>query len=291
MKAGSLRLSVLLTCLNAADSIGGQLEAIAGQEWDGSWEVVVSDGGSTDGTPELVETFRGRLPGLKVLDASDARGIAHGFNVAAAGAEGGAFLFCEADDELAPGCLAAVGRALEQHELIACRGDVTRLNEPWVQASRDPLEGLQRVWFPPYLEHASSMGLGVRRELFERLAGFDEDFEALQDADFCLRAQLAGAALVYVPEAVVYYRFRSRPGEIYRQGRLYAECFAQLQRKYAGTGGPLSGRWLWPLRGWKPILRALPASVRRAGRGRLAFALGWQVGRLRGSLRHRVLAR
>jgi hypothetical protein len=44
------------------------------------------------------------------------------------------------------------------------------------------------------------------------------------------------------------------------------------------------------LRGWKPILHALPSVHRRAGRAKLAWHLGWQVGRFVGSARYRVLA-
>jgi glycosyltransferase involved in cell wall biosynthesis len=54
-----LRLSVVIPCLNAAATIGVQLEALAGQSWEGEWEVVVADNGSTDGSQAIVESYRG----------------------------------------------------------------------------------------------------------------------------------------------------------------------------------------------------------------------------------------
>jgi GT2 family glycosyltransferase len=283
-------VSVLLTCLNAADTIGAQLDALASQTWQGSWEVVVADAGSSDDTVAVVETYRARLPELRIVDATGGSGIAHGLNVAAGAAQGDVLVICEADDEVAGGWLAAMVNSLERDELVASHGDVTKLNDPEVQASRVVIEGLQPSWFPPYLPHASTLGLGVRRELFERLGGFDENFKAMQDADFCFRAQLAGAQLVYARDAVVFYRFRSRPRDVYRQARLYAESFAQLQRKYKPRGSRVPGQWKWPLKNWRPIVGALVQVGRRGGMIRLAWAVGWQVGRLRGSLRHRVLA-
>lgn len=285
-----MTLSVLITCLNAADTIGGQLTALAEQTWSEPWEVVVADGGSTDGTVDVIESFAGRVPGLRVVDASDRKGIAHGFNVAAAAARGTCFAFCEADDEVGAGWVAAMGAALGRHELVGSPGDATKLNPSWVLTSRASEPRLQRVWFPPYLEHASTLGLGIRRELFDRIGGFDEAFLAMQDADLCFRAQLAGANLVLADDAVVHYRYRTRFADIYRQARLYAECFAQLQRKYEPPGNRLAGAWTWPFRHWRPIARKLASVGERTGRANLAWLLGWQVGRFRGSLKHRVFA-
>lgn len=50
------RLSVIIPCLNAADTIGKQLEALARQEWSEPWEVVILDNGSTDETLAVAET-------------------------------------------------------------------------------------------------------------------------------------------------------------------------------------------------------------------------------------------
>jgi GT2 family glycosyltransferase len=283
-------LSVLMPCLNAADTIALQLEALAGQTWSEPWEVVVADGGSTDGTLDVLAEYEKRLPRLRVVDASDAPGIAHAFNVAAHAAAGTLFAFCEADDEVTPGWVAAIAEGLRSHELVACRDEVTKLNDPWVRETRRPLEGLQSSWFPPYLPHASTLGLAARRELFERIGGFDEAFRAMQDVDFCFRAQLAGAELVYLPQAVVHYRYRTSLRGIYRQARVYAQGFAQLQRKYTPRGTRLPGQWKWPVTHWRPILRELRNVRTRAGRARIAWGLGWQAGRYRGSLKHRVLA-
>jgi glycosyltransferase involved in cell wall biosynthesis len=290
----SVDVSVALTCLNAAEHLTGQLDALRRQETDVRWEIVVADGGSTDGTLALLRQFQvdEHGPRLRVVDASDKRGIAHGFNVAARSSRGDRILFCEADDEVGEGWLDAMARALETNELVASRQDATRLNDTWVQEARVAgLEhGLQRSWFPPYLPHASTMGLGSRRELYERVGGFDESVPVLQDMDFCFAAQLAGATLVFVPDAVVHYRFRTRFVDIYRQARLYSEHLARIQRKYKPRGSSLPGEWKWPLRSWKPIFEHAARAHKRSERGALAWSLGWQVGRVRGSVKHRVLA-
>src|SRR3954466_4740554 len=102
------KLSVVIPCLNAASTLGVQLAALTHQSWPGGWEVIVADNGSTDGSREIVEGYRDPLPGLGVGDAGGRRGQAHARNLGATAATGDALLFCDADDEVAPGWMEAL---------------------------------------------------------------------------------------------------------------------------------------------------------------------------------------
>jgi len=53
-----MRLSVIIACLNGADTIGVQLKALANQQWSEPWEVIFADNGSTDGIVTIVEQCR-----------------------------------------------------------------------------------------------------------------------------------------------------------------------------------------------------------------------------------------
>ena len=286
----AVKVSVVMTSFNAADEIGQQLEALARQECPYPWELVISDGGSTDGTLEVIESYRDRFPHLRVVDASQKRGIGYGLNVAAAAARGDSLLFCEADDEVSDGWLRAMAEALEKHQFVASPAEVTKLNEPWVRESRYETGGLQHAWFPPYLPHASGLGLGIRRELFERIGGYDDAFLAMQDADICFRAQLAGAELVLVRDAPVHYRYRTTWSGIYKQARQIAVGYTLLQRKYKKPGMKVPSTWKWPLKNWLPVFRLVPRLHTRGGRAAFVWTLGWQAGRYAGSIKHRVLA-
>ena len=286
------RLSVVIPAYNATGTFGVQLDALAAQKWSKPWEVLVADNGSTDGTRELVESFTGRIPGLRVVDASARRGPPFALNLGARDADGEALAFCDADDEVAPGWIAAMGAALADEECVACRQEVDKLNEPWVLESRGPSimsDGVGlRLPFPPYLPHAPSSGLGVRRALHERVGGFDESLFANYDTDYCIRLQQLGVRIAFAPDALLQYRYRDDIGAIFSQARLYAETSALLQKRYA-TGAAVPA-WRWPVKHWRPLLRELVGSYRRGSRARLAWLAGWQVGRYAGSVRHRVLA-
>ena len=127
----------------------------------------------------------------------------------------------------------------------------------------------------------------MRKYVHERFGGFDESMAALFDVDYCIRLQLGGIELRLVPDAVMHYRYRERPRAIFDQARRYSEAAALLQKRY---GQPATTPLKWPFEHWKAVAKALPSAHRRSGRARVAWLLGWQLGRYRGSVRHRVLA-
>jgi glycosyltransferase involved in cell wall biosynthesis len=284
------RLSVVIPCFNDAETLGAQLEALARQEYDGWFEVIVADNGSTDDSPSVADRYRSKLPRLRVVDASGVRGAGRARNVGAAAAVGDALLFCDADDEVGAGWLKAMGHALQKHDFVASRHEIERLNEPSVQRTRRLPPPGEPLPYPPYLPHAGGSGLGVRRELFTAVGGFDESFIRLQDTDFCVRVQLAGTPLVFPEGAVVHCRYETRWLEIFRQARSYAEGNARLLARH-GSGQPnRRGWWKWPLRHWLAIAKAAATAWDPGARARLAWTLGWQVGRIRGTLRYHVPA-
>lgn len=285
-------LSVVIPCLNAADTLPGQLAALAAQQFAGEWEVIVADNGSSDGSRAVVESFRSRLPALRLADAGDRRGRAHARNVGAATASGNALLFVDADDEVAPGYLAAMAEALARHDFVACRYDSDSLNPEWARRTHTnpQRDGIARYDYPDYLPHAGGGGLGIRRALHEEVGGFDESMPALEDTDYCWRVQRAGHPLEFVPEAVVRIRHRHDLAGMFRQGWRTGRYNVMIYRKYRPLGMPRLGVLPGLLRWGKLLLRTPLLLLTRAGRSRWAWQLGWRLGRLQGCLLYRVAA-
>jgi GT2 family glycosyltransferase len=282
-------LSVVIPCLNSVATLPRQLDALAAQAWDGAWEVVVADNGSTDDSRMVAESHRDRLPGLTVVDASDRRGQAHARNAGARVASGDWLVFVDADDEVAPGYLAAMARALEEHDFVAARYDTDSLNPDWVRATRaaPQSEGLMN-WFD-FLPYAGGGGLGIRRAAFDKAGGFDEDYwRSGQDIDFCWRVQLTGIPLEFVPDATVRVQYRATLPGMYRQGRHYGRGEAYLHWKYRDAGMP--GTTIRQgVDQWRRLLRRLTRVRTRAELARWLRSAGNRVGRLQGSIRHRVV--
>ena len=294
-KGHPMRLSVIIPCFNAAGTIASQLEALAAQKWSEPWEIIISDNGSTDNTLSVVERYRDILPNMCVVDASARRGASHAKNAGAKASTAESLAFCDADDEVAPGWVAAMGKALMEHDIVACRMDISKLNPPWVLKSRrNPQEsGIQRYSYPPYLPHAGGGTLGVSRRLFGEIGGFDETCPLLEDTDFCWKTQLNGFQIHFEPEAVMCVRFRESLKGIYRQAKGYGEYNVKIYKRYLPLDMPrlsrMNGVQKWIRMAWG-FAKAVPVIRDKGDIAFWAWQWGYNIGRLKGSLKYRVFA-
>lgn len=291
--------SVIVACYNGAETLAEAIESIAVQRWDRPWEIIFADNGSTDASCAVFAGCAQRFPDvvMRLVDASERKGKVHALNLAIRAARGRSLLFCDADDTVAPGWLAAMGAALDQHAFVAARIDLTRLNPQWAQEERPhgQTQGLGVLNHAPFCVHAGGATLGFHRKLFDDVGDFDPAFAVLEDTDFCIRAHLKGHELRFVPDAVYNYRLRDTPEAVYRQAVSYARYRALLRRRYAPDEPFLApGPWL-RLFGDMANLgvsgfanRVLGRRQSPLARARLSRRLGWTVGDLRGALAFRV---
>ncbi len=259
-----MKLSVILPCYNGAETIAVQLEALAAQQWAGDWEVVVVNNGSSDRSIEIVETYRDRLPKLQIVDAykppGPRLGVPHSYNVGIQAAAGEAFLFCEADDQVAPGWLVAMAAALTHHDFVACRMDYQTLNEPWrLQGFGEGFQssGLCQLGFAPDYQFAIACTFGIRRHLYETVGELNPMLPCSFEADYCWRAQHHGFQLHFVPDAVVAYRLRHTFQGMFKQARGYGKDLIFLQRYYRA---PISK--IEVLRQTMQMIQGIPEGVR-----------------------------
>ncbi len=287
--AGGTRLSVVIPCGPRVQHLPGQLAALAAQSVPFAWEVILV-ANSRSAFPALrraAEGFAGRLPHLRLEDATRVPGPAHARNAGARIARAELLAFADADDEVGAGWAAAMAEAVGRHGFVASRLETRRLNPRW--ALENPqVQGLQTLWYPPYLPHASASGLGVRRGAHEAVGGFDEGWPGLEDTEYCIRMQRAGTALHFAPEAVVHYRMRSAPREVFAQARLWARYNLLLYRRYGSGSPPVPDPWGRYRRAWRRLCGQWLGIRRREDLLQASFALGWQVGTLAGCLRYRV---
>jgi glycosyltransferase involved in cell wall biosynthesis len=282
-------LSIVIPCKNGAAVIGDQLAALSRQKWEGSWEVIVADNGSTDNTAAVVQQHQRNLPVLRWVDASRRSGAAHARNSGVAAAHGRAVAFCDADDQVGCGWLSAMGSGLHRHPFVAARIETGKLNPPEIADTiKNPQgDGLQRVEYPPHLRHASGSSLGITRETHYAIGGFDEELPYLEDTDYCFRAQLQGIPLQFLPEAVVHYRFRARHQALFTQARHWGQYNVLMYKRYR-QNMRLENPWKRHLSRWYALVRRAPDLLQHQQRLAWMKTLGTQIGVLQGAIRYRV---
>jgi cellulose synthase/poly-beta-1,6-N-acetylglucosamine synthase-like glycosyltransferase len=283
-EAVSPMVSVVIACRNAESTLGVQLAALSAQRCAVSWDVIISDNGSTDGTVALARSYKSRLPGLTIVDSSQRPGAGYARNVGAAATQAPLLLFCDADDEVAPGWLAAMVNAAKRNDFVAGRFESKKLNDAATLRSR-PLQqdvSLQESPFGPGLPHAGAGNMAVNRALFLSVGGFDPEVGCLEDTDLSWRIQLTGATLVFCPEAIVHVRLRSSLSTMWAQGMAYGEASALLTKRFPRPAVAVSAITAPAEHQSNPVRTAIGLLQDNRNPGALLWAVGWHVGHRKG---------
>ncbi len=283
--------SVILCVRNGAATIGEQLAALAAQDHTETWELVVVDNGSSDGTVEVVRRWEPRLPRVTIVPASERTGLAYARNVGARAAQGRVFAFCDADDVADSGWLSALSVGAGEGEMVGGRLELDQLNGELALRWRtvpDRTDVLPTAL--GYLPFAVGANFAIRRDAFEAVGGCDERFVACgDDLDLSWRIQRAGGSLVPCPEAIMHYRLRTDVRAVVRQRYRYGQAEALLRLKFSDAIPPVA-----PRARARSVARLLGHSGELVGgagrRGAWLAQAGHLAGQLRGSARYRVLA-
>ena len=285
-----MKLSVIIPCFNAGDTIGMQLDAFASQEWSQPWELIVADNGSTDNTLAIVQEYQQKIPQLRVVDASSKSGAAHARNIGAKNAKSEALAFCDADDVVSSGWVAAIGEALEKYDYVGGRNEHWKLNKPWLVEMYGCEEGDGVFFDHPYLPLVSGNNFGVKRKLHEGIGGFDEKLLRLQDVDYAWRLQEAGAEIHEIKEAVIHFRFRATISDTCRRAWQSGSYEALLYKKHRPMGMPQLIYWTTLLK--TAIMFPIWFVVRVRDKASLVKLLGelcWRAGQFWGCVQHNYL--
>ncbi len=187
-------------------------------------EVIVAD----DGDPRLsqAELATLRRPRYRTLALASAGGDAAVRNAAVASARGRHLIFLDDDTVLTGDWLTPMRRALARAPRAGVIGNVHR--DAWTGLldhagisfgpENDPVPFGRDLPSPPTGEWSRWPAAGgacclMRRDLFQRLGGFDEAFgDGFEDIDFCLRAGEVGRQHYVAHRSVIYHHLNASPG-------------------------------------------------------------------------------
>ena len=237
-------VSVVLCVRNGAATLDRQLDALAAQDVDGAWEIVLVDNGSTDGTNALATARTAQMPRLRLVrEARPGLNRARNRGVRAAAAD--RLLCCDADDEVGRTWVREMVSALDHFDIVGGALEP----HPHVRAGGGWFECPQTSALPTLFGEAYAVGasLGFTRRVFEAMDGFDESFGmGADEVDFCLRARRAGFSIGFVPRAVARYGVKETTAALMRQRFNYGRGYQRLLAKYDCAGwidSPRRDRW------------------------------------------------
>jgi glycosyltransferase involved in cell wall biosynthesis len=256
-------ITVVIPARDAAAALPATLDALRGAD------VVVVDNGSRDDTAAVALAHGARV----VREPRRSRARAR--NAGAAASTRALLAFLDADCVPSPRWLPALAEALETDDLAG--GPI----EWRTGATPNRVERFDVAWRAHVRRTGGFTGSGnlaIRREVFERLDGFDPAFRAAgEDSDLARRA---GSPVRFVPEAVVTHAAEATLKGLVARGFRHGFGNAQMRRRH----GPEAGRAYW--RHPRPVV-AGDWALRRfdiEDRGLLAVARVDYAARVAGSL-------
>jgi len=283
--------SVIIPAYNCADTIGEQLDALAVQAYAGPFEVIIADNGSTDSLKDHVQCYLGKFHTLKIIDASQQKGAAHARNRGVEESESKLILFCDADDKVADNWVSEMVNALQKHPFVAPRMEHFEISERRYATIRKhmQIDGLLKTPFSPPLTFAGASGLGVRKELHEKIGGFDERFLACEDMDYCWRAQLEGGAeLAFNKDALIHIRHRSKPFQWIKQAHFWGLYIPMIEKKFSKYGMKPPGRDSM-IKKYKKMILNLNNITDRVWRDHQVWSIFHDLGKINGYIKYRNL--
>ncbi|MGD9029730.1 MAG: glycosyltransferase [Anaerolineae bacterium] len=213
-----MRVSLIATVLNEAECLSRLLDSVAAQSRQPD-EVVICDGGSTDGTVSLLKA-EDRFP-LRVLHRSGAN-ISSGRNAAIEAATGEIIAVTDAGVRLDLAWLKRITAPLESGEAAIVAGffrpDPQSLFETAMGATVLPeLQDIRPEGFLP-----SSRSVAFRKSAWRTVGGYPEWLDYCEDLIFDMRLRARYGPFVFAPDALVYFQPRPNLRAFFLQYYRYA---------------------------------------------------------------------
>ena len=234
-----MKISVVTAVYNRAGTLGHAIESLQAQT-HADIEHVIQDGGSTDGTLELVQREAGSSASL--VSEPDS-GIYDAINRGIKRASGEIIGLLHSDDFLAhEQVLEKVASAFVDPSIDGVYGDLQyvsadnhqRIVRHWKSGPYTPAK-LRSGWMPPHPT------LYLRREVFDRLGYYDTSMQIAADYDAILRYLMKGKIeLAYIPEVLVKMRVGGESNRsLCRILRKSREDYLAIRRNGVGGVGTL----------------------------------------------------
>ncbi len=225
-------VSIIMPVFNKLDLTRVCIASLHEQPTAESFEIIVVDNGSTDGTTEWLQAQQ-EAKRLKAVISGENLGFAQGCNAGAAVACGKYLLFLNNDMEVTPNWLDPLVTTLDHDPRVGIVGAKLLFPDGTIQhggvavvevhTERLTFGGIHLFYKhdgdfpganrPQQMQVVTGACLLIRPEIFEAVGGFDAEYwNGNEDVDLCLKAGREGWLVVYRPECeIIHYESQSGP--------------------------------------------------------------------------------
>ena len=194
------------------------LDSIKKQDFKGTYEVIIVDNNSTDGSPDF---FKKKYPYVKIVQNKENLGTS-GINSGLPSCKGDYIFYLNNDIELEKGSLKILYDTIQKDSSISIIAPKhinyynRKLESGGYWISRSFYAGHHKVETSEKIREVPYAGVFLfRKEIVNKLGYFfDPDyFIYSEDLDFCLRSRLLGYKVVFVPTSIIYHMHAATIGK------------------------------------------------------------------------------
>jgi len=224
-------VSVITPSFNHVNFIEATIRSVLEQDYS-RIEYLVVDGGSDDGTVDVIKKYANRLAWWV---SEDDRGQTDAINKGFANARGDILAWLNSDDTYEPGAISAAVKYLNENPDVGLvYGDCNFINEAGkligkFNAAQTDYRLLRRGYV-----HIPQQTMFFRRELWEQVGPLDPSFYFAMDYDLWIRIA-ARSKLKYIPETWANFRIHTSGKTIIADDR----CWPEMMRVHYRDGGSL----------------------------------------------------
>lgn len=198
-----VKVTIITLCFNSINTIEQTFKSVLSQNYS-NLEYIVIDGGSTDGTIDVIKKYQDKLA---YWNSEKDEGIADGFNKGIAKANGDIVGIINSDDWYAPDTITKVVETFINNPTADfVFGDIiyTDLNgaELYIQTG-NPNYQKSLKYEMTAIHHPTVF---VRRTVYQNYGGFDKGYRIAMDYEFLLRITSKGVNGLYIPTVLAFMR-------------------------------------------------------------------------------------
>lgn len=231
-------ISIITVCYNSINTIEQTIKSVLSQKYQ-NYEHIIIDGGSTDGTIELVESYEEKYNGRLRLHVGKDKGIYDAMNKGIALAQGDIIGIINSDDWYDVNALYEVNRVFQSRNsnLIVITGNLVRTTLDgdflYLQKHNRNSVSLKSLTEGMPLQHPAVF---VAKKVYEELGSFDISYKYLADYDFVWRCYASGKVEFTVTDTVTSYMREGGASDTFKFKNIKerTEERYRLRKKYIG---------------------------------------------------------
>ncbi len=232
----AIEISVIIPVRNEADSIRGLLDSLLSQTLKPA-EIVITDGGSTDATPEIISEYVNRGAPIRLLREAAAL-PGRGRNLAAAQATNKWIAFIDAGASPDATWLESLARRVQSENNLdrsendneGCENEIDVVYGCFEPITDTLFKSCAvMAYLAPPVEIAGKLvrtrsvaSLLMKRSVWQAVGGFPEDLRSAEDLLFLNKIEQANFRTVHAPDALVHWQVQATPASTFKRFVTYA---------------------------------------------------------------------